>query len=401
MKSKKIIGLSIASVVLLAPTVQASTTIGTLSNLENEQAQVKTKIQQENEAIQNIESHQTELNSDLQTLDDRIQELEISIFEQHSEILESKQKVYNLSTATDEIKQRLEKRTSLMKDRALTLQKEHSSVTYLNIIFGAESFSNLLDRLNAIHLIVKSDQSLIKQFESDQEEYERLYKEQDDKLDQLETLNANLKKLENELIAEQARKQKLVKVLNESKTNRAENKIKLEEKNGKLQKEIDSLKQPINSTYSLPPIEAAGGMYNFDVRNMSNLTIEQLESALSGKLKGYGAKYYEVGHKYGIEPAFLVGISMAETGGTAIDHRNNIGGFMKRKGGKMTFSSIDASIEYMGLLLTRLYIRDGLVTVEQIHKRYSPEGASNDPTNLNVNWVSNVYKFMAKAGIQF
>lgn len=42
---------------------------------------------------------------------------------------------------------------------------------------------------------------------------------------------------------------------------------------------------------------------------------------------------------------------MAETGDTAIDERYNVGGLMKHGGGKMSFSSIEECIEYMGLLL--------------------------------------------------
>ncbi|MEH6945090.1 hypothetical protein [Bacillus sp. JJ722] len=35
---------------------------------------------------------------------------------------------------------------------------------------------------------------------------------------------------------------------------------------------------------------------------MDNLTVADLDRVLTGQLSGYGATFYEVGHKYGIDP---------------------------------------------------------------------------------------------------
>lgn len=112
-----------------------------------------------------------------------------------------------------------------------------------------------------------------------------------------------------------------------------------------------------------------------------------------------GEVFYRAGHDFGIDPGFLSAISMAETGGDSnwLRKYNNIGGFIYN--GPMRFASIEDSIHYMGSILTRLYLKDGLVTVEQIHSMYSPVGAANDPTNLNGNWVNNVYAYMGDAGV--
>ena len=40
---------------------------------------------------------------------------------------------------------------------------------------------------------------------------------------------------------------------------------------------------------------------------------------------------------------------------------------------------------------------DSLTYLECLSKRYAPVGAKNDPSNLNVNWLSNVKYFLKKA----
>ncbi len=139
----------------------------------------------------------------------------------------------------------------------------------------------------------------------------------------------------------------------------------------------------------------------YDVRTMSGITAKELDAKLGGKLSGYGAKFVAMGEKYGIDPAFLASVAMHETGnGTsnAIKSKNNVGGMMG-KNGLMTFDTIGQGIEAMADNLKRLYIDDGLTTVEEIQKRYAPVGASNDPTGLNNHWTKGVYSFLNDFGI--
>lgn len=59
----------------------------------------------------------------------------------------------------------------------------------------------------------------------------------------------------------------------------------------------------LDSSFSTDQMKVGSG-YNYDARKVSNVTPVQIDSILKGKLNGYGKKYYEVGHKYGIDPAF-------------------------------------------------------------------------------------------------
>lgn len=66
---------------------------------------------------------------------------------------------------------------------------------------------------------------------------------------------------------------------------------------------------------------------------------------------------------------------------------------MSTKGGLMTFSTLQEGIDKMASNLKRNYIDKGLTTIEQIQKKYAPNGAENDPTNLNSHWTAGVTKY--------
>ncbi|WP_052350573.1 glucosaminidase domain-containing protein [Paenibacillus gorillae] len=117
---------------------------------------------------------------------------------------------------------------------------------------------------------------------------------------------------------------------------------------------------------------------------------------LGGVLSGTGDLFAKYGKQYGVDPALLAAIAMHETGNgtsSAAKNKNNVGGMMRSKGGLQEFGSIEEGIAAMASNLRRLYLDQGLTTIEQIQRKYAPVGAANDPTGLNKNWVNGVSKY--------
>ncbi|MFS0783515.1 hypothetical protein [Bacillus sp. 1P06AnD] len=402
MKRKVVLSLSICGLLLSTPLASAET----LLNDESTQSikQIESQLQKQNEDIEHITSQQDQLKIKIHDFELKIQGLQINKVQQESEILNLKRSINNLEGAVYEVETSIEKRKEMFKKRALSLQDEDRSMAVLRIILNAESFSDFLGRLGAASTIMENDQAMVDQYEKEQKRLKVLKDDKAKRLEEVKKENEKLKAIEQELLAEKAEQEGLINKLEKSKLNKILSKQQLENRRLELERERQALEEKQQMEWqqrhqvnvSSPVAFSATG---YDVRNISAVTAAQIDAMLEGRLKGYGGKYYEVGHKYNINPAFLASISMAETGGTDIDDRNNVGGLMKPGKGKMSFTSIDDCIEYMGLLLIRMYINDGLVTVDQIHTRYSPDGADNDPNNLNSNWVANVYKFMRKAGV--
>ena len=67
-------------------------------------------------------------------------------------------------------------------------------------------------------------------------------------------------------------------------------------------------------------------------------------------------------------------------------------------GPHQTFASWEDNIATVARGLRRGYLDDGLTTLAQIQGRYAPLGVSNDPTNLNSNWLRNTTTLYAELG---
>lgn len=133
-----------------------------------------------------------------------------------------------------------------------------------------------------------------------------------------------------------------------------------------------------------------------------NVTASQLDSMLGGVLKGHGADYLKYSQQYNVDPALAAAISISETGhGTSYAARvqNNPGGIMDWNNNWKTvkqFSSLEEGIKYQIKNLKDTYISQGLTSIEAIGSKYAPIGASNDPNNLNKNWIPTVTEYYNK-----
>ena len=115
-------------------------------------------------------------------------------------------------------------------------------------------------------------------------------------------------------------------------------------------------------------------------------------------LAGHGATFVYQSTAVGLDPRLLVAISGAETSfgtyGPSQRIHNPFG-----MGPGIVYPSWDDSIASAARNLGgSLYKGAGLVTIAQIQKRWAPNGAANDPTNLNSHWFKNVSKYYAALG---
>lgn len=134
----------------------------------------------------------------------------------------------------------------------------------------------------------------------------------------------------------------------------------------------------------------------------SGVTGAQLDAWMQKKnpgspLVGMGDVFVREGEANGIDPRALVAIARAESSlgsDPGARARTNAFGWGPAK----TFASWEENIATVARGLRTGYLDDGLVTLAQIQGRYAPLGVSNDPTNLNSNWLRNTTTLYAELG---
>lgn len=145
------------------------------------------------------------------------------------------------------------------------------------------------------------------------------------------------------------------------------------------------------ATYQTPNSYNNHKYSSVSVTTPYNGTAQDLNNSLKGKglLEGKGEKLLELQKKYGVNAAFIAAIARAESGGKSklARENNNLTGITNPGGhGFRKFKSVDECLEYTAKLIKTNYIDRNLTTIAQIHKKYCPIGADNDPKAMNHNW---------------
>ncbi len=133
------------------------------------------------------------------------------------------------------------------------------------------------------------------------------------------------------------------------------------------------------------------------------------DAELTGRLDGYlaskaspltglGAVFVTESRAVGLDPRFLVAISGAETSFGTYGPSQAIHNPFGMGPGIVYPSWSDAIAAAARNLGGQIYLGDGRVTIGAIQQRWAPNGASNDPTDLNSNWGRNISTYYTEIG---
>lgn len=216
MQGKKFL---ITVAVVLGLTTISSSTIAQAASLtelnkqkeqiEQKKSKVNTELDKTTEKLEENKTKQSALQSEMQKLDTDIQSASEKIKSTNEQIEKKNKEIKELEIKIKEIEARIEKRDKLLKDRARALQA-NGSVNYLDVILGAQSFTDFISRISAVSTILEADKSIIEEQKRDyqllSESKEKVEKEKQ----QIEILKAELEKTKATLETKKAQKDKVL-----------------------------------------------------------------------------------------------------------------------------------------------------------------------------------------------
>ncbi|WP_232353727.1 murein hydrolase activator EnvC family protein [[Bacillus] enclensis] len=245
MNKKHFVSLAIAAALTIGSfpamgTTANATSVEDLKKKQGEVSSQKDKINGEinkkkSEINANI-SKQQEIKAKIAEFDAKIRDTENKIAEKAKEIDETNAEIDQLKAEIKELEEKIKERNELLKERARAIQEKGGSANYLDVLLGAESFGDFINRVTAVNTIVSADKKIMDEQKRDQEELEKKKTEVETKLAELESDKASLETLKQDLNSEKAQKAELFKQLEKQQASLEKEKVNLQKESNELAK---------------------------------------------------------------------------------------------------------------------------------------------------------------------
>jgi peptidoglycan hydrolase CwlO-like protein len=215
------------------------------SQIQEEKSEVETKLDEAEQKLSENQAQQDNIQAQIKEIDMRVTDTENKIAEKNVEIENTKAEIETLKAEIVVLEERIAKRNELLKDRARNFQENGSMVSYIDVLMGAKSFSDFIDRMSAVATIVEADQDILREHQADKEELEAKKKEVEDKLAGLEKMLADLEGMKQSLESQKAEKDKLMASLQQEETELHNHKMALAEEQSILANQAAAMQKAI------------------------------------------------------------------------------------------------------------------------------------------------------------
>lgn len=247
--------------ILVAPPASAES----ISELEQKKASIQEKrsgveadISDTSDKINNLQNKQLSAEEQIAAINAKIAESTKKIDAKNAEITQTKEEIEALKAEIKVLQDRIAKRNAVLKERAVSFQESGGDLNYIEVLFGASSFSDLIDRVGAVAAIAQADREILKQHELDKKELEEKQTAVETKLSSLEVAKAELLQIQKQQKQQKEEKAALVKKLKKQTKEEEDNKMGLEEEKANLAAQETAIKSAINLEKNrLAELEAA------------------------------------------------------------------------------------------------------------------------------------------------
>ena len=212
-RSFKTIAATLAVVLFIQIPAASAATLDELkkerSQLEAEKKSINKSLEQKTNEIQTNQNRQQKIISQLEQLGAEINETNHKIAVVELDIEIANEEISILEDEIAELKEKIEQRNELLRERARAIQSS-GTVSYLDVLLGANSFVDFIDRFSAVSTLMDADRQIMREQKEDQEKLEVQKLELVKKKENLEANKAKLKSLMASLNQQKKEKKKLV-----------------------------------------------------------------------------------------------------------------------------------------------------------------------------------------------
>lgn len=176
--------------------------------VEQEANQINSSIQQKSTQINGIQNKQETLLTQIQALNGKIAKTNDNISSVSQNIVVVTKEIDELSASIEVLIQKIKERDVLLRDRIRAIQ-ENGTVSYIDVLLGANSFVDFIDRFSAVSTLMDADRQILRDQKNDKEALEEQKYLVESKRDKLEEDKAELERLKSSLDSQKQQKKSL------------------------------------------------------------------------------------------------------------------------------------------------------------------------------------------------
>lgn len=222
------------------------------SNVDNEKQDTESKIDENINEQKSVEQEILDLEAELSKTQNDISAKENEIKSTNEEIDELNERIDALVEEIAILKDKIEKRDVLLKDRLRSIQKSGGNISFIQVIFDSKSFSDFISRATAVNTIMDQDKTIMEEQAADQKLLKENKAEVEEKKtvvvakkDELEVQKKELVALEGQLDNQKSERKTLMAQLEKEHEKLEEIKLTLEEEQEILLAEEKAQEQAI------------------------------------------------------------------------------------------------------------------------------------------------------------
>ena len=241
----------------------------TVSSLEDKLANAQKAKEKAQNGLKNVQSEMKNAKEKRQTLDKQIAALENEIYALSEDISTNESQIAATKKELDAAIKAAEDYEDTFKER-VRIMYERGSVSYLNIIFGAEGFADLLKRVELVSQITKHDRAVLQSMADAQKEIENKKKNLEE-TNQVLVLNREIQEAKKaEIDASKSALSAIIANLTSDENTYREMLDEADAAEEALRQEIRNMTASQSS--STPPTQDSGGAYCWPTPSTRNVT---------------------------------------------------------------------------------------------------------------------------------
>lgn len=198
-----------------------------LSDVEKERAELKAEQAKTEAELEKLKKEMQEIKDEIKRIDEAVATTNQKVREKRAEIEEVQTAIEELQAEIIVLEERIAERDELLKERARSMYQTGGSVNYLEVILGAKTFGDFLDRVSALSVIAQQDRNILDAHIEDQLALEEA-KEQVEL--ELQKLEGHLEDLEGLMAELESQRQDKDRVMGQ-----------LQQKEGELHADLEGL----------------------------------------------------------------------------------------------------------------------------------------------------------------